>query len=310
LDDLESIRDVIRVVIKLGLPETDNEVQVTFETLTQKAGLPQRWDLLRQWQSGPIEDLQTRERLQHDRLQAAVQKLLDETSRTAITRDRRTSSVPKRLRVTSVIHVKQARQYLRYRRCQDFILSQMEQRSFSVISPILTRTAAAGELCSGLNHLKNEFLPFHGTSHAASDAVTNGSFRVDLAGSAAGSMFGRGLYFAESCIKSDEYADCQHNERGLCSSPGCTGERPLLICRVTLGKCKYTAEPRPNARELEAACGVHGGHGDCHSVLADREEANRRRGLPPTFREFVVFDPDQVYAEYIVWYRREFVIGL
>ena len=38
-----------------------------------------------------------------------------------------------------------------------------------------------------------------------------------------------------------------------------------------------------------------------HSILGDRIKA---RG---TFREFVIFDDDQIYVEYVVFYRRVFV---
>lgn len=35
-----------------------------------------------------------------------------------------------------------------------------------------------------------------------------------------------------------------------------------------------------------------------HSLLGDREKCRR------TFREFVVYDDDQVYPEFAVWYKR------
>lgn len=218
----------------------------------------------------------------------------------------RTSGVPRRLLVTGVTHVKQAKQYLKYDACRKRICQQLANHGrFRRVDGLKTWTDSESKICAGLDHSKNEVLLFHGTGHAGAEEITKGSFRVDLAGTLAGSAFGRGLYYAESCIKSDEYAQCKHNKRDNCSVPSCTGERPLLLCRVALGRCKYTAEYRPNPRKLEEACGVNGGTGDCHSVLADREEANRRKGNNPTFREFIVFDPDQVYTEYIVWYRRD-----
>jgi len=39
-------------------------------------------------------------------------------------------------------------------------------------------------------------------------------------------------------------------------------------------------------------------NGAYHSVLGDREHA---RG---TFREFIVYDDNQVYPEFLLWYRR------
>ena len=89
LDDLESIQEVLRVVTTLGLRETDDDVQVVYRRLTHMAGLPQSWDLLKQWSSGPIEELLTREKVQERRLVEAVQKLLDDTLSLHITSDRR-----------------------------------------------------------------------------------------------------------------------------------------------------------------------------------------------------------------------------
>eukprot|EP00933_Yihiella_yeosuensis_P036222 TRINITY_DN29962_c0_g1_i7.p2 TRINITY_DN29962_c0_g1~~TRINITY_DN29962_c0_g1_i7.p2 ORF type:complete len:115 (+),score=20.00 TRINITY_DN29962_c0_g1_i7:123-467(+) len=109
-------------------------------------------------------------------------------------------------------------------------------------------------------------------------------------GSGAGSLFGAGLYFAESCLKADEYTKSDENDFF-----------PLILCRVTLGVLKYCDTVRiedvlRQRPELEAAVKPGGGH---HAVLGDREKA---RG---TFREFVVFDNHQVYPEYIIWYERE-----
>jgi len=153
------------------------------------------------------------------------------------------------------------------------------------------------ELSSALN----EVILFHGTSYHAADSIAAQGFRIDLSGTSSGSMFGRGAYFAERCLKSDEYAGCAHGgygSRGAC----CNTERPLLICRVILGKFKYNDEAWPSASMLEEACLS----GDYDSILADREAANIKRGRPPTYREFIVFDKDQVYPEYVVWYTRSF----
>lgn len=37
-------------------------------------------------------------------------------------------------------------------------------------------------------------------------AIAQDDFKLSFAGSTTGSMFGEGLYFAESCTKADEYA--------------------------------------------------------------------------------------------------------
>merc|ERR1719183_894060 len=120
----------------------------------------------------------------------------------------------------------------------------------------------------------NEFYLFHGTSPEAAASITEGEFRLDLAGTNAGTLYGRGVYFAESATKSDEYA--KQDERGL---------YPMLICRVTLGRILYTDEEYPSSSKLINQC-TSGTH---HSVLGDREKC---RG---TFREMIVYDTDQAY---------------
>ena len=67
----------------------------------------------------------------------------------------------------------------------------------------------------------NEALLFHGTSEAAAEAITNEDFRINLSGKNAGTLYGRGIYLAESCSKSDEYTE--ENAEGL---------RCLLLCRL------------------------------------------------------------------------------
>ena len=51
---------------------------------------------------------------------------------------------------------------------------------------------------------------------------------MEQAGSSRGALFERGLYFAESCLKADEYV-----------SPDDRGWFPLILCRVTLGHISY-----------------------------------------------------------------------
>merc|ERR1712216_191597 len=118
---------------------------------------------------------------------------------------------------------------------------------------------------------------WHGTTQKGSEGITNEDFRISLAGSAAGTLYGRGVYLAECCSKSDEYTEETDSERYL------------LLCRATLGRINYTDEVRPDTTALEQSCLT----GKYNSVLGDREKA---RG---TFKEFMVYDDDQVYPAYI-----------
>ena len=76
---------------------------------------------------------------------------------------------------------------------------------------------------------------FHGTSSEAAELITRGDFLVDKAGSNAGTLYGRGIYLAESCSKSDEY-----------SHENSQGHRCILLCRAILGNILYNDDVSPN----------------------------------------------------------------
>jgi hypothetical protein len=135
-----------------------------------------------------------------------------------------------------------------------------------------------------LETIANETILFHGTKTIAAEKITSDDFRIDLAGSSAGTLYGRGIYLAENCTKADEYSQVDR----------ATGLYTMLLCRATLGQLLYSADVNPDPRKCEQACL----RGNFHSVLGDRKAC---RG---TFREFVVFDEDQVYPNYVVRYRR------
>merc|ERR1712232_1443246 len=107
-----------------------------------------------------------------------------------------------------------------------------------------------------------------------------------MGGTKHGDAFGKGLYFADNCMKCDEYTSAAprgHEFDGL---------RPLILCRVLLGRLAVSVD-KDVSYELEKVTS-----GSCDSLLADRSKASK------TFREFIVFDEDKVCAEYILWYRQ------
>merc|ERR1719171_1461004 len=91
----------------------------------------------------------------------------------------------------------------------------------------------------------NEFFLFHGTRPAAAQDICKSDFRVDLSGSNKGSLYGPGIYFAESSAKADEYA--QDDKDGLYR-----GLFAMLLCRVALGNPVVTKDVNP---DLEALSG-------------------------------------------------------
>jgi len=80
---------------------------------------------------------------------------------------------------------------------------------------------------------------------------------VDLAGTNAGSMFGKGIYLAESSSKADEYAydDCGGAYNNLYA---------ILVCRAVIGRPLVVQE-----RYDYSQCGaIREMHYDC--VIGDR----------------------------------------
>lgn len=97
-------------------------------------------------------------------------------------------------------------------------------------------------------------------------------------------MYGSGAYLAEHCTKADEYSS---------DEPGGYYEDvyALLLCRVCLGKFYYTT-----VRDTEAGEKVKNGEFD--STVGDRLAS------AGTFREFVLYNADAIYPEYVIMYSR------
>lgn len=226
-----------------------------------------------------------------------------------VTRDRKTitkNPLAPRLKVEEVLHVENTENYLNFISRREKITADIKalpsgtmagdaHGAFSEHWDVKTRQVSLKGVWrhpeEPVDEGINECWLWHGTSEAGVSGITDTDFDMGRAGSAAGSMFGRGLYFAESSLKADEYTRADSR-----------GWSPMLMCRVVLGRVNYCnhAKPWELQTELEKSCGAFtGAPGGFHSVIGDREAV---RG---TFREFVVFDSDQVYPEYIVWYSRE-----
>eukprot|EP00439_Symbiodinium_sp_Y106_P075729 s316_g15.t1 len=187
------------------------------------------------------------------------------------TRDRGMEPVAKGLQVMSVIYVQNAEVFVNYRARRAEIAGVMKP-DMPTLGKRWQFNTAESHSCSGAKE--------------GAEGITDANFDLTRAGTAFGSLFGPGIYLAESCMKADEYTQADHR-----------GYFPLLLCRAVLGNVLYCDHPSPVeiSASLVAACGERGGH---HSILGDREKVNG------TFREFIVFDNHQVYPEYIVWYRR------
>eukprot|EP00397_Hematodinium_sp_SG-2012_P033360 GEMP01035633.1.p1 GENE.GEMP01035633.1~~GEMP01035633.1.p1 ORF type:complete len:456 (+),score=84.90 GEMP01035633.1:171-1538(+) len=221
----------------------------------------------------------------------AVQDLMDETWKDVATKDRLgDKTVPTKYEVVQVLKNQNPKIWNQYARKREIIREEMSTHtSQDHLVPKTENFLKGCKETEPLRHDCNEMFLFHGTKPSAADSIAENDFKMSFSGSNRGTLLGQGIYFAESSSKSDEYA--QDDQDGLYQ-----GLYATLLCRIVMGNYNYNEEHQPNADELSNSCSL----GKYHSVLGDREKI---RG---TFREFVVFDSDQAYPEFIVIYRRIF----
>jgi len=206
---------------------------------------------------------------------AAIQDLLDKTFEAPHTCDHK-GKVPVRLEVLRAEVNANAEIWSAYSTARAGIRRARSAEECALFKP---KTLIDGNVLAGrLDSRSGEAFLFHGTSREAALNITRTDFRLSSAGSHRGTMFGPGIYLAENSSKADEYAE--DNKTG----------KTMLLCRAALGKAGF--EEHPGNYQHKVTSGVY----DC--VIGDREKA------VGTYREIVLFNPDQVFPEYAVLYRR------
>jgi len=197
--------------------------------------------------------------LQHSEL-AEFQQLFDASFRKKFTRDRKDGGgVPNRLLITRGHRCQNVQNWVEYSRRRWQIKEELNAKKDlrRSIDNLKTTGALPDEDRYRLDPDAHEEFLFHGTNDVAAASITKGDFLVDLAGINAGTLYGRGVYLAESVTKSDEYT--KENE---------SGERCILVCRATLGYVNYNDEVSPNVDSLVKSCT----DGPYHCVVGDREK--------------------------------------
>lgn len=239
--------------------------------------------------TGPRDDKKYNQRtpVTDRKLLAELQDLLDKTYKNTYTRDRDKTGrkdVPKQFKLVSAKKSENYHDWRGYYLKRHLIERQVKSHpDFRKHKPL---TAEAKDLCGARHRCRgyvNEWMLFHGTNENAAEAICSGDFTMRLAGSATGTMYGKGTYMAESCTKADEYA--QADKDGICM---------MLLCRVIGGFVLYDDNKDPDPESLQKLVLQEG----YHCVLGDREKV---RG---TFKEYVIFDADQIFVEYILSYKR------
>eukprot|EP00428_Durinskia_dybowskii_P077270 CAMPEP_0170354930 /NCGR_PEP_ID=MMETSP0117_2-20130122/374_1 /TAXON_ID=400756 /ORGANISM="Durinskia baltica, Strain CSIRO CS-38" /LENGTH=441 /DNA_ID=CAMNT_0010608939 /DNA_START=10 /DNA_END=1332 /DNA_ORIENTATION=+ len=226
-----------------------------------------------------------------------VQRVLNGTFNGVRTRDR-AGVLPASLRLVKCHRVENSEVWARYQRAKERIRQRrpekeqilpVSQLSEGRVQPVRTEEFLGDDVAEHLDGDLNEHYLWHGnTTPAGAIGISTDGFKLRLAGSHAGTYFGNGCYFAESSSKSDEYA-----REG---SDLLAGVYALLLCRVTCGSLFRTTQPDENAIQTALRSGKY------DAVLGDREAS------VGTYREFVIYEEDLAYPEYVVLYERKFDI--
>lgn len=152
------------------------------------------------------------------------------------------------------------------------------------LDPPKTRNLLGFSATTTLDDAANEAWLFHGTCEAAARGITESNFRIpDKPDSAThGALFGQGAYLAEAAKKSHVYSQ----------PDGPDGCYVMLLCRAALGKCKPVGGCDENAERYVR-------QDDAYDALIGFT-ALENSGYA---REFLVYDAEQVYPEYIMYYK-------
>jgi len=205
------------------------------------------------------------------------------------TRDRADGEKPRDFRVAQVYRVEDSHLWQRYAACRA-AKAALGCQPFEVLADA-PKTASIANL-GPCEKEANEVYLFHGTNPEAAQGIIHTGFRIDLAGKAVGCAFGKGAYLAEASTKSDEYS---HPGQGIFSQL-----YAMLLCRASLGRTVRVEDFYWESSETKRIVDediLQDHKYDC--LLGDREA---KRG---TYREFIVFEREQIYPEFVILYHRD-----
>lgn len=201
------------------------------------------------------------------------QTLLDETwvVETAVARDRAFAQ-PRMLHLKSAYRIQNPSLWQRYNAARAEAAAEVVE-----CTPLQTDALLPQMLEGTLDPAANEHMLFHGTSVEGAEAIARDGFKLSRAGTAVGSAYGAGCYFAENSSKSEQYVK---EAEGLVSRGRCA----ILVCRVAMGA----------VTKVEAATTGSAGP----TRLVDRGMVNGRK----SYREVVIFDERRSYPEWLLVY--------
>lgn len=249
-----------------------------------RTDLPSEWDVDAMLQGGVGKVRLVAKKSLPEGSVTAMQRLVDHAFIWKTTRDRKGRDMPLRLQVVAVEAVQNIAAWTEYTKSRERLAAaacraprlEPDVRTASVGDPLVAELL--GEVCEEAN----ERWLFHGSTFTAVQGIADSEFRIDLAGSHRGTMYGKGVYLAECSSKADEYSELGKDR--LCC---------MLLCRSALGRILVDRSKNPESSDIMEHC--QSGH---DSVCGDRWAA------VGTYREFVLYESNQVYPAYVIRYRR------
>mmetsp|Transcript_95568 Transcript_95568/g.308277 ORF Transcript_95568/g.308277 Transcript_95568/m.308277 type:complete len:273 (-) Transcript_95568:225-1043(-) len=186
-------------------------------------------------------------------------------------------------------------QTLKNEEAHQFVTSlRLDSRKREVL--LMHGTPRANAVSWRYSKYKQIWEPGSKVSHDPVRAILKQGFDARVAGSG---MLGRGIYCAERPCKSDRYA----LRYSASEEDTSVGERAqLFLCRAALGRPHVALDGNPGLRELRRPPCVRG-HSD--EFKCDHERLDSVVfAKPRKYREFVLYDGDQVFPEFLVEYER------
>jgi hypothetical protein len=224
---------------------------------------------------------------------AAVETLMNETAQPdthGVGRDSHKQRFS-RFKVVSVQRVENPQAWTAYAGSRRALAEDLSREGYvpPAMPPLETASFCYPLQYNTLEQDAGEVFLFHGTPKATSISRAGFDVRYAMAGSGAGDLFGKGVYFAESASKADQYVPV--------AEPG--APQTMVLARVTLGRCQVVRRTRSGAPFLPEVKGRSTADVPVYydSIVAD---VSRMR-----FREIIVGKDTCAYPELLVTYMRE-----
>ncbi|KAH9523240.1 hypothetical protein Btru_066183 [Bulinus truncatus] len=214
----------------------------------------------------------------------------------------------KNINVILVQRVENPKVFMKYQKAKNRLLDKMidmgepsrrinDIRSESKGDPATTKYLQPS-LKSDLSPEINESYVLHGTKVERIGALTQRGFNIKR--SDPNALFGKGIYTTDSSTKADQYADDPEHRRPL------KWRNKLILSRVLLGNVYLsTTKPEKDEDKLTGppcmTC-LNASRRRCHCNSQKFDSVLGERQL--RFREFVTYDDDNIYPEYVITYKR------